>query len=71
MVCVEGASGRLVWRTRLEDRANTGMALTGDLQVCGNPAHGDAKHACVDAGVVSWEQGRMVICSYAASLSSL
>ena len=34
VVCVDGASGQPVWRTRLEDRANTGMALTGDLQVC-------------------------------------
>ena len=32
VVCIDGFSGKLVWRTRLEARANTGMALTDDLQ---------------------------------------
>ena len=41
VVCVEGASGRLIWRALLSGRANIGLALTAGLQ-----ARACMLHAC-------------------------
>jgi hypothetical protein len=47
VVCVEGKSGSLIWRTLLDGRANVGLALTGDLQ-----ARLPAQHHLVDNAAI-------------------
>lgn len=33
VVCVEGETGRLIWTTAINGRAESGLTLTGDLKV--------------------------------------
>jgi len=40
VVCVEGQSGRAVWRTTLPARAEAGLTITSDCQVSDTRTHG-------------------------------